>query len=191
MKKTIVLVLLILSSTIIYAQGFHFGLKAGANLDKINGESFNNNFRLGYGLGGFSEIDFTKSLGIQPELLFNQTNTTITNSGSQIFNINSGDNIQLNYLSIPVLLRINTGAFTINLGPQYSILVNNHKTTLQNSQDAFKSGSTAAICGLQLNLQALRIYARYSVGLSNINDIASQDKWTNQQIQFGLGLRLF
>jgi len=191
MKKIIALVFIMVAVTTIHAQGFHMGVKAGANLNKMDGESFNSNFRLGYELGGFAEIDFSKSIGIQPELLFDQTNTTVTNSGSQIFNVNSGDNIQLNYLSIPVLLKINTGLLTIHLGPQYSILINNHKTTLQNSQDAFKSGNFAVIAGLQLNLQLLKIYARYTVGLSDINDIGSQNKWTSQQIQFGLGLRVF
>ena len=191
MKKIIALVFIMVAVTTIHAQGFHMGVKAGANLNKMDGESFNSNFRLGYELGGFAEIDFSKSIGIQPELLFDQTNTTVTNSGSQIFNVNSGDNIQLNYLSIPVLLKINTGLLTIHLGPQYSILINNHKTTLQNSQDAFKSGNFAVIAGLQLNLQLLKIYARYTVGLSDINDIGSQNKLTSQQIQFGLGLRVF
>ena len=191
MKKIIALVFIMVAVTTIHAQGFHMGVKAGANLNKMDGESFNSNFRLGYELGGFAEIDFSKSIGIQPELLFDQTNTTVTNSGSQIFNVNTGDNIELNYLSIPVLLKINTGLLTIHLGPQYSILINNHKTTLQNSQDAFKSGNFAVIAGLQLNLQLLKIYARYTVGLSDINDIGSQNKWTSQQIQFGLGLRVF
>jgi hypothetical protein len=36
----------------------------------------------------------------------------------------------------------------------------------------------------------LRVYARYNIGLTNINNIDDRDKWTSQQIQVGLGLKL-
>jgi hypothetical protein len=44
--------------------------------------------------------------------------------------------------------------------------------------------------GLQLNISKLKIYGRYAVGLSNINDIDNQDKWKNQTIQLGVGFAL-
>ncbi|BAV08452.1 Outer membrane protein beta-barrel domain-containing protein [Filimonas lacunae] len=171
------------------AQGFHLGAKAGANLGKLDGVRFKDGYELGFHLGGFAEIDFNKTIGIQPELLFNQTNTKVTNQTSDIFK--PGDNIHLNYLSIPILLRINAGKLlTLNAGPQYSILLNNHKTTLQNAGDAFKSGDFALAFGAQVNLSALRIYGRYNIGLSDVGDVASQDKWKNQQLQLGVGLRI-
>jgi hypothetical protein len=46
------------------------------------------------------------------------------------------------------------------------------------------------IGGLQLNLSRLRVYGRYNIGLTNINDIDEKDKWKNQQIQLGLGVKL-
>lgn len=171
------------------AQGFHLGAKVGANLGKLDGVAFKDGYKLGYQLGGFAEIDFSKTIGIQPELLFNQTNTKVTDQTSDIFK--PGDNIHLNYLSIPILLRINAGKIlTLNAGPQYSILLNNHKTTLQNAGDAFKSGDFALAFGAQLNLNALRIYGRYNIGLTDVSDISSQDKWKNQQLQLGVGFRI-
>lgn len=174
------------------AQGFHLGAKVGANLNKIDGQAFKDGFNAGFHLGGFAEIDLGKTLGIQPEVLFNQTNTTIASDATDIYNLAlNGQKKTLNYLSIPVLLRINlTKLLTINLGPQYSILMNKHETILQNGMDAFKSGDFAAVVGAQVNLGSLKVYGRYNIGLSNINDIDNKDKWKNQQIQLGLGFRL-
>ena len=138
------------------------------------------------------EIDFTKPIGIHPEVLFSQSNgITSSNASSIINNLNNNQNITLNYLSIPVLLRINADKMlTFLVGPQYSILVNPHETTLQNGQDAFKSGDFAMVGGLQINLSFFRIYGRYVVGLNNLNDIGNQDSWKSQQIQLGIGFRL-
>lgn len=171
------------------AQGFHLGAKAGANLGKIDGVKFKDGYNLGFQLGGFAEIDLSKTFGIQPELLFNQTNTKVTNETNDIFK--PGDNIHLNYLSIPILLRINAGQLlTFHAGPQYSILLNNQRTTLQNAGDAFKSGDFALAFGAQINLSALRIYGRYNIGLSDVGDVANQDKWKSQQLQLGVGFRI-
>jgi Outer membrane protein beta-barrel domain len=172
------------------AQGFHIGAKVGANMGKIDGESFSNEFKLGYQLGGFAEIDFTKGFGIQPELLWSQTNTKVTDE--VLTGWKPGEEIHLNYLNIPILLRLNAGKMlTFNLGPQFSILTNNHKTTLENAGDAFKSGDLAMVAGAQVNIGSLRVYGRYNIGLSDISDIKETDKWRNQQLQLGLGLKIF
>lgn len=194
MKKIILAaVAIILISAASYAQaGFRLGIKGGTNLTQLTGQSFENGFKSGFQLGGFMEIDFSKSIGIEPEVLFNEYNgRTSSNLGSVVTNLNNNQDIHLNYLSIPVLLRINANKMlTFVVGPQYSILINPHETTLQNGQDAFKSGDFAAVGGLQLNLSAFRIYGRYVVGLNNINDISNQDSWKSQQIQLGIGIKL-
>jgi hypothetical protein len=191
MKKTFLSALAIIAFTsVTLAQGFHIGAKAGANLGKIDGESFSNEFKLGYQVGGFAEIDFTKGFGIQPELLWSQTNTKITD---EVFTgWKPGQDIHLNYLSIPILLRLNAGKLlTFNLGPQFSILTNNHKTTLGNVGDAFKNGDFAMVAGAQVNIGSLRVYGRYNIGLNDISNITESDKWKNQQVQFGIGLKVF
>ena len=146
MKKTLIFlplfVLIVLAGT---AQGFHLGAKLGANMDKIAGKSFSDEFKLGYHLGGFVEIDFNKNIGIQPELLYSQTNTKEASGLKDIYeNIDNalvGDKVKLSYLSIPVLLRINAGELlTFHAGPQFSILMNSNETLLDNGKDAFKKG---------------------------------------------------
>lgn len=195
--KSIVLSLLILTSfvSLSQAQGIRLGVKAGANLNKISGQSFNDGFDLSYHFGGFMEIDFNKKWGIQPELLWSQSSgkpssfkTVYSTSVNPL--LDGNQQIKLDYLSIPLLLRYNIGGIlSLNAGPQFSILLNNDKTLLQSGQSAFKNGDFAMVAGAQLNFKFLRIYGRYNIGLQNINDIDNKDKWTNQQIQAGIGFR--
>lgn len=177
------------------AQGFHVGAKAGANMTKIDGQSFKDGYELGYQLGGFIELDFNKNIGIQPELLFSQTNTKVASAFNDIYeNIDNaivGDKVKLNYLSIPVLLRINAGKLlTFHVGPQFSILMNADEDLFTNGKDAFKKGDLAAVVGAQVNLGTFRVFGRYNAGLTDIKDVTSSDKWKNQQIQLGLGIKI-
>ncbi len=169
--------------------GFRFGVKAGANLNQLTGQTFKDGYDLSYHAGVFAEIDITKRFGIQPELLWNQSSSTRATSFNAIYQTLPTD-LKLNYLSIPVLLRFNIGSLiTLNAGPQFSILMNQSDNLIQNGQAAFKKGDLSLVAGAQLNLTALRIYGRYNVGLQDINDAANQEKWTNKQIQLGVGLR--
>ncbi len=173
--------------------GLRLGVKLGTSLNKVEGQSFNDGFDMSYHLGGFAEIDFNKKWGIQPEVLWNQTygrRSNFDNLYPMAVNPNGSEKIKLNYLSIPILLRYNIGnIFTLNAGPQFGILLDEDKTLLNNGESAFKNGDFSLVLGGQLNFNFLRVYGRYNIGLKNINDISDQEKWTNQQIQLGLGLR--
>jgi hypothetical protein len=183
------------------AQSFKLGVKVGGNMNKIEGQSFNDGFKFAYHAGAFAEINFNKKWGIQPEVLWNQMGGVPSNfqtvygtaTNVSISSLFSGDNVfRLDYLSIPILLRYTTvgGLFTFNVGPQFGIVLQQDKTLIQNGQDAFKSGDFSMVAGLQLNLLMLRIYGRYNIGLTNINNIDKSDKWTSQQLQVGLGIKL-
>ena len=185
--------LLIALSTVSNAQKFNLGGKAGATLTKISGQSFKEGYDLGYHLGAFAEIDVTKKWGIQPEVLWNQVNTKHAENFSAVYNNfqDSTGNIQLKYLSIPLLLRYNVNnLLTLNLGPQFGILLDQDKTLLKNGQEAFGSGDLSLVAGATINISAFRIYGRYNVGLNNISDIDNQESWKSQQVQLGVGIRL-
>jgi len=189
MKKLFISVLLLSAITVTtQAQSFHIGAKLGGNLTKIEGQSFDDGFKLSYQVGGFAEIDFNKRLGIQPEVLFSQVASKTTTFNG---NLAPNSDYKLSYLSIPLLLRINAGEkLTFHIGPQYSILLNNESSLIQNGKDAFKTGDFAMLGGLQLNLGSWKIYGRYSIGLSNINDVDNKENWKSQQLQLGVGFRI-
>jgi hypothetical protein len=194
MKKLFLAVMaLTLIAVTSQAQGVRLGAKLGANLNKVTGKSFSEEFDLSYHVGGFLEIDISKKFGLQPEVYFNQATATRTSGFNTLYtaNPNANTDIRLNYLSIPILLRYNVGKIvTLQAGPQFSILMNNDNTLLQNGEEAFKGGDFAMAGGVTLNLKMLRVYGRYNIGLSNINDIDDRDEWKSQQLQLGIGLKL-
>ena len=172
---------------------FHLGIKGGANITKVDGKSFKEEFKYGYHLGGFAEIGLGKKFVLQPEVLFNQYSTTVDSNYDHIyqdvFNPSHQRNVKLNYLSIPILLDYKLiGPLYLQAGPQLGILIDQSKTLLQNGGEAFKNGDFSLLAGAQLKLANLRITGRYAVGLNNINDIDNQDQWKNQVIQLSLGL---
>jgi hypothetical protein len=175
------------------AQGFHIGIKAGANLFKMDGESFDQEYKFGYNVGAFSELNFTSSWGLQPELLFNQTNYRTGTQFSDIYpdGVN-GVKGKLNYLSIPVLLSFRPiPLLSILAGPQFGILLNQDEHLVNNAGQAFKKGDFSLVGGAQLNLASIKLGARYVVGLNNINDLQNQNNWKNEGWQLYAGFRIF
>ena len=174
---------------------FHIGFKGGANITKVDGHSFKDKFNYGYSLGAFAEIPLGQKFGLQPEVLFNQYSTTVDSNLNHVyqnvFNSNQSK-VKLNYLSIPILLNYKLiGNFlSLQAGPQFSILMDQSKTLLQNGGKAFSSGDFAMVGGVQLKLSAIRVSGRYVVGLNDINDIDNQDKWKNQGFQVAVGFAL-
>jgi len=174
------------------AQGFHIGAKVGTNINKIAGRSFNDEAQYGLSAGGFAEIDFAKKWGIQPELIWNQSKTTTTNDPESVIpGAFANQDITLNYLSIPILLTYRpVPVLSLQAGPQFGILLN-QTNFVDNVKDAFKKGDFSLVGGAQVNLGGFVVGARYFIGLTNINDISNEDKWTNQGIQAYIGPRIF
>ena len=167
------------------------GAKAGANINKIDGKSFSEQFTYGDHLGGFFSVGLGKKFAIQPEVLFNQINVDTSSTFSQVYKFNQVDKVQLKYLSIPILLNFKPVKFiTLQAGPQFSVLMNKSRTLLENGRDAFKAGDFSMLGGAQVNIGHLNIYGRYAIGLSNLNDLDNQEKWKSQSFQIGLGFTL-
>jgi hypothetical protein len=197
MKKNIVLLLVALISSISFlnAQQFALGVKGGANMTKINGSSFEEKFEYGYHAGGFAKIKLTNRLYIQPEVMLSQINTTVDSNFKNLYNslldANYVKNIQLKYLTIPLVLNYKLGGFVdLQGGVQYAKLLESGKTLLQNGESAFKDGDFSALAGVQFNIRKLVISGRYLIGLNNINDIDNRDQWKNQTAQISVGFRL-
>jgi hypothetical protein len=192
--KIAALAALVIFSNAAMAQ-FHFGIKGGTNITKIEGQSFKNEFRYGYSLGGFAELGFGGRLGLQTEVLFNEYQSRVDSTFSHVYqnagNISTYKDVKLNYLTIPVLLNYKLGSFmSLQAGPQFGIKMNSDKTLLDNGKDAFRSGDLSMVGGVQLHILMLRISGRYVVGLQNISDIQDQNKWKNRGYQLAVGIAL-
>ncbi|MBL7697093.1 MAG: PorT family protein [Chitinophagaceae bacterium] len=194
LKPVILLIIALAITTFSFAQGgFHIGVKGGVNMYKIDGRSFSDEFKHSYNAGLFAEINFSKKVGIQPELLWNQSQTRTSTRFKDIYDEGIGElkGVTLNYLSVPLLLNVSPSKFvTFQAGPQFGVLISKDQNLLENGKAAFKTGDLSMLGGVQLNLGGVKVGGRYMVGLTNINDIDNQDKWRNQGFQLYAGFRL-
>lgn len=189
-KKFLPLIILVLISSSLFSQGLTFGIKGGANMGKIDGQSFKDEYNLGYHVGAFVTIGAGK-WAIQPEVLFNQVNTDTASDFNQITQLHNVGKIQLQYLSIPIMLNYNlSNILAIQAGPQFGILMDKSKNLVQNGKDAFKTRNFSMAAGLQLKVSKLRVYGRFVGGLSDLNNLENKDTWKVQMIQVGIGIGL-
>src|SRR5205085_11367732 len=174
---------------------FRLGIKGGANITKVDGVSFRDEFRYGYHLGGFMEIPLGKKFSLQPEVLFNQYQTRADSSFRNVYenavNFSQYKDVKLNYLTIPLMLNYKVGSLlTLQAGPQFGILMDQSKNLVQNGKEAFSGGDFAMAGGAVINISKIRVTGRYFAGLNNISDISDQNKWKNQGFQLSLGFAL-
>ena len=173
---------------------FHLGVKAGTNITKVDGRSFENEFSYGYQLGAFAEIKLSKQLTLQPELLINQYKNSLDSSYNNLLNnaLRGLTSVKMEYLSIPVLLNYKLGGGFISLqaGPQFGILFDRSNSFGQNAQNAFKQGDFSMLGGVQLKAGIFRVNGRYFVGLNDINDLTNDSRWKNQGFQLSVGMTI-
>jgi Outer membrane protein beta-barrel domain len=193
-KRSISLSLALLIITVMNAraQGFHLGAKLGANILKVDNQSFSQGFQFGYNVGAFAELNWSSKWGIQPEVMFNQTNYHTGNSFNSIYPDGINDvKGKLNYLSIPVLLSFKPiPLLSFQAGPQFGILMSQDENLVKNGESAFKKGDLSILAGAQLNLLKFIVGARYVIGLTNVNDLSDQGNWKNTGFQVYAGFRI-
>ncbi|UAY52823.1 porin family protein [Ferruginibacter albus] len=193
-KIFIASVLITLSSITAGAQSVHVGGKFGANISKIDGQSFNDGFNFGYHAGVFAEIGFNKDWGIDPEILFSQiTAKPAANIGGTVPQFNDITHLHLSYLTIPVLFEYKLSKFVaVQLGPQFGILIDHDENLSQNASNAFSQGDISALGGLQFSISSFRFYGRYVLGINNINNNTGDGSaWRKQGFQIGIGYAFF
>lgn len=188
LKYLVLASILLFSISSSQAQSFKFGIKAGTDINKMNGKSFKENFSYGYQLGAFAEIGVNQKWSIQPELLFGQAIFDTTSQFSDVYKLNGVLNTKLKYMKIPLLLNYKPNEVVrLQVGPQFGVLLDKEKNLLENGRSAFKEGDFSMVGGLQLNISRWVLYGRYALGLTNLNDINKEEKWKSQSFQVGLG----
>jgi len=195
MKFVVISFLLLTTATArSYAQKLHYGVTVGTNLYKATGRSFDEKTKAGFTAGAYGEYFFNRVLGVQTELLWSQIRARTNDQFSQIYpgvGVSNAD-VYLNYISLPVMFAFKpTSELSILMGPQYSYLVNQTSGLLINSgdKDAFKKSEVSLVFGGQLNLGKVKIGARYSIGLTEINTLQS-DSWKYHGFHFSFGYQL-
>ncbi len=138
-----------------------------------------------------------KNWNLQPELIYNFVSNNSNSEFINAYNVNGNPNankqIKLSYISLPVLVgyKINQ-LFTVDAGPRHSFLVyDNENLIISDKAVAFKYSDLGFEGGLQLNLDNIRFFASYVVGLTDINNIDARYKWYSRQAQLGFDFNLF
>jgi hypothetical protein len=196
MKKHILIILILLVSISVNAQTskMKFGIKSGINLSKYTPEMYVGNSRLadyqgkiGFYIGGYSNIKISEKFKIQPELLFSNQGTKRVFEDISVFDSNGTlvgvsdieETINESVISLPIILQyfIND-KFNLEGGIQLGYVINRKQETTKdpfglnqgnNSQnnntnyDKFDLGFNLGL-GYKI-LENVRINTRYFLGL--------------------------
>lgn len=152
------------------AQSIKLGGKIGANFSDLESVTPTGGNKTGFHIGGLLELRVLDNLALQPELLY-------STQGSK--------DLKLDYLSLPLLLKFYmvSDTFSFELGPQFSMLINDNAPKSFDS----KTADLATVFGLGYNLtDNIFIQGRYIYGVTEISKNAAIK---NRVIQFSVGVR--
>ena len=86
--KFLPLALLLFIGSSVFSQSFKLGIKGGANLGKISGQSFKDEYHIsGTMLALLQLLALVNKFAIQPEVVFNQVNTDTSSHFSDMYSI--------------------------------------------------------------------------------------------------------
>jgi len=198
--KSFVLAISLLLSIHTYAQ-ISFGLKGGVNVAEFSlqdqGATIPQSSINGFTFGAVLEIGITDNIFLQPEAVFIQ-------KGSELNTSITGLTTNVNYLDIPILLKIkllNTDLLNINLlgGPSFGLALNGEEAITggqtidvnfggENGLKRFDLGINAG-GGVGINLGSIGVFGdvRYLFGISDISEDANREI-KNRGLNLSVGL---
>lgn len=181
------------------------GIKAGANFQKLQGDTWGDATRAGYFGGLFLNATF-KKYGVSGEVLFSQTSFTTSGiklaaakkaAGSTNYTVvdSSGKEgaFAVTTVSVPILFNLKVvNNLWLQVGPQYTAVVGikDKDGLVKDANDLFKSGDISGVLGAHLNLPLnLSVGARYVMGFSDVNggSNSASEAWRNRSAQLYVG----
>lgn len=174
MKRIILTGLLFVGAILAIAQT---GLKGGVNLSNLYVDDIDDeNVKVGYHLGIYHQAEITDIISIQPELLFTSKGAELNYQG---FLGGSGNyRYNLNYIEIPVLVKLKLGGFNVHAGPYAAFLVGANIKDVDSDgdiqsvesldRDDFNQLDYGLSLGTGFDFDGGTIGARYDFGLNEI-----------------------
>ena len=173
------------------------------DLDLFPGESYDVKSKTGFQIGGIANYQLQEKIQLQTELLFSQLGYEILFKRDESFGdtYRSTDSYKLNYLQIPIIAKYNIyDNLYIEGGIETSILLSGKlefeyvednvgedndytgsDTYNLKSDEGFDVNSIdfGLNIGLSYEYKKFLVTARYSLGLTNVNSIPSDDFWVD------------
>jgi len=152
---------LVLLSVGAFAQDFRLGVKAGPMLSNFTGRDLTSGYRLAAHAGLVADCSINSRFSVQPELLFSL-------KGDRNDGFGTTERTNLSYLDVPVLLKVKTGGFFLEAGPQIGwrlsgkYKVNNVSLKVTDNYRTLDYGYAAGL-GYQLS-NGLNAGLRYNAG---------------------------
>ena len=198
MKNLVLLFALLSASSIIHAQSFQLGIKAGLNQGSLSRNPNNDDAisTTGFVAGVFGRAKLA-GLYIQPELLFSQRRGAFRDSSGRT------STTTLSYIDLPVLVGLKILAFRINAGPNFQFLTGASQSGSGNRDVNFSKGNfNSAVVGFQAGIGAdlgpFQIDVRYdgsigNLGKSVVNSSGQKIDYSTRanMYQITLGYRIF
>jgi hypothetical protein len=177
---TVLLCLLITSK--IQAQGIGVGIKVGANFANQSITDWDTSTKTGFVGGAYVILAFSEKWAIQPEVLFSSQGSNVPD------NIND-----LSYLNIPVLLRWKpVSLLSIEVGPQFSSLISAVDKSGDSIEDDFKNSDFGLALGATVHLPlGFNGGLRYVWGFTNVSDLGNDHEVKNTTAQIFVGWTIF
>jgi hypothetical protein len=178
--------LIVLLGLDLNAQEHPIGIKVGGNLANLTGDGTSNlSALLNFHAGFFMEIDLTKDVKIEPELLFSVYGFNLDNEGSS-------SNVRLNYVVLPVMAKYFVSEkFSFDAGPQVGLLVTakNGTGSLADVKSDFYDRDFGVNTGFSYAItNKVSAVFRYYFGLTDVT--SANTKNYNRALQIALQFKL-
>ncbi|MCG2617816.1 OmpA family protein [Terrimonas sp. NA20] len=146
-------------------------------------------WKWGYAAGMYFNFPVSRGFSIEPQVLFSTMGSYVENNSVEI------SNQQINYLSVPLLMKFHLGHYVaLAVGPQFdfSLWAKERRTKVDN-KDNFKGTSIGATGGIEFFPHGrVSLYGRYTHGLTKIQEPSNNPPYAyNQLFQAGLKFKLF
>jgi hypothetical protein len=165
------------------SQTAQYGIKAGINFAELWGEDAlpESDRKVGYSLGGYASYKLSKSLKLQPEVIWSLQGEDSKESGRY----------KISYVNIPLMLKWTEGRLYTEIGPQLGLLTINTAKSVPDERrlENFETFDFSINIGAGYAIaEDWTIGLRYGQGLTNI---VNDGDLKNSVIYVGLAYRIF
>ncbi len=185
-RQLSLVLLLLLGSIQVYAQrqGFHIGLKGGANISSADGDHYRSLHKVGLQGGVFLFYNFKPNLGIQVEPMYSSARINVHRNYDREDPMIGNGTKKLTYFSVPILFKVDLGNFmSLLAGPEFNTLKNDDRYTLNDGRQAFKSSTQLSY---SLGIDMGMLYFKYRGGLKGFSNLPNDGHARIGQYQLGI-----